>query len=230
MARSLKPQKVKEIRDKATDMHHWILLDRNKLTFFAEPAEGVRVEAETAEACEKLLREKFKDLHVYDWAEMIVIDGPLDPEDRDRSYGSRRVDDWIEAKVEFKFRRCERSLHPDRSKERYVQRVHRDDLPENLKKPKNAYDRRDREEWENGLDTEHVYYGDEDLWLPHTPELWARCLRMKKLIEGAAAQLEDLIRAGRKDQALFLREFAGARLLGQGSVVPSRSERKAGLR
>lgn len=228
MGRHLKPQKVKDVEDRQTGTWYPVYLDRNRLVFYAEPAVDVRVEAETAEECVRLLRQKFGELRTYDWKPYLVIDGPEIEEARGHGWSHRS--EWITGGVELKFRRTERSPSPSGEPGKFVERKHFEDLDDEIRAPKNKHDRENRKRWEEGKETERVWGSPSDIYLPYTPDLWARMLRLKDVLDRASSDLETLLRLGQENKEALVARLGGSLplLLSAGPPEPpTRSERKA---
>jgi hypothetical protein len=110
MARSLKPQKVNEVKLAHTELRADIYFDRNKLTFFARLGDEQLDDtaADTADACRDLALVQLRERAAYTWTPVILVDYErVDGSGRSFSRKPRRG-----ASVRFDFRRCEVSGKP----------------------------------------------------------------------------------------------------------------------
>lgn len=228
MSRQLKPQKATTVTDPQTGKEYVVFFDRNDLDFFTELAEGIIVRGVTARECQKNAIARLAEMVSYDWKPVIIIYGPeIDEERRTTHYGYREEQDWLVASVKFQIRRCERSPHPGGEKYKVVDRLMREDLPEDWNAEDSRFGSRRFAEWESGKETLRVWPSPREIVLPYTPELWETLLRLRETILKADAQLETLLRVGRDNKPAFLAMVAGGSLplLGpapEEDTIPSR--------
>ncbi len=106
MARSLKPQKVKEVKHRTLPMTLDILLDRNDLDFFFKM--GVQIfRASDIDEVVKLAYEKLSSFTGVEWEQVIEIDHNTD-DGQGYSYGKPREQHPRHAGMKLSFRRFER--------------------------------------------------------------------------------------------------------------------------
>lgn len=204
MPRTLKPQKVGEVRHDKTRMVVDIMLDRNKLDFFAKVGTE-EIREDTAPKCKEAVLEKMASMVQYKWEPMIIVrhdNHRPDPKERWRSHSDDAR--YTRAQVEFKFRRLERSPSP--SGKGFVERKHILDV--------NASDEYEMKRREEEQDVQNFAMWEMEFEIvPYTEETWNGLMRLHASIERANDQLTVLLGAKDKLAETLMK-------MGQGFIPP----------
>jgi hypothetical protein len=203
MPRKLKPYKVDEVLNPKTGIKVDIMLDRNDKVFFGMVG-PTRIEAPTAEECEKAVRKALRDYTGLEWQSFIIVDS-----EGGESHWRTSGHETRNANVSLRFHRLYGAKTVDGT---WVQKPFEEDAPGG------SYH----------FDAEHYmrrwWRGDDESTIPYTDEAWATLNTMRDRIEGIAEFLKELI--GRKDFAALLNNPKSDLLLGSGQKRGKKKRKK----
>ena len=202
MGRELKPQKVDEVHSPSRNVRVDLMLDRNKLDFFARIGDE-EVRAPSIDELRPLAREMAGKAENYEW-EGIILVGIKEcwwDQHHHRGFGTRRERDPdvdpTGASVEVEFDRIERARSPFDG--RWVARQHPIDFEAN---EPDEYARKRRAQF-----ADFIHYGDTDKTvLPYSDETWAGLRAIRKAIDELRDKLVALVE--RKDVVTLLQRAA----------------------
>jgi hypothetical protein len=202
MARELKPQKVDDVHSPSRRLKVDLMLDRNKLDFFARVGDE-EVRAPSIDELRPLAREMAAKAESYTWERVILVEIKEGWWDRHhhRGFGTRRErDPDVEptgASVEVEFDRVERARSPFDGK--WVARQHPLDFEAG---EPDEYTRKRREQF-----ADFIHYGDVNKTvLPYSEETWAGLCAIRKAIDELRDKLAALVE--RKDVVTLLQRAA----------------------
>lgn len=196
MARSLKPMKVDQVRDRKTGEVVDIMLDRDRNVFFFV-LDKERSENPTAAECRQLAVKKLEERRQFTWKQVIRIDRPTD-----FHHGGRAVSSFT-SEVKFEFVRIEIAQKPDGE---WLQRpfLNKDGLTDGearlpVANRNDDMSTRNKRERDHGGDLDNYWPPDEDkedanVVLDYDEDIWTALCAIHDKILLAKKQLEDLLK------------------------------------